>query len=113
MFKRLLLILTLAQVLLTSTWASAHMAAETHSCFGSPHIELNFSDQHSDRTNHHHGPDVTDSHEQQEGEHIHLCVCALGQTDLSLQAADLDCPIDSHCQILSDNLGPDTPPPTH
>lgn len=112
MFSRILLILAITQLLFTSTWASAHMAAETHSCIGSPHIELSFSASDSDHSTHHNDVDLTDSEEHQHGEHIHLCFCALGQIDLRFQVPLTDRPFDSFYQTLSLNLGPDTPPPT-
>lgn len=108
MLKRLLILLTVSQMLFISVWANAHMSAEPHHAFESVHLHfdaapLNTEDNHADNRS------ESDEHES----HVHLCFYALDFSYRKPLPAQIHAaPQSIELALISRLQSPPTPPPT-
>lgn len=107
MFKKLLILLTVSQMLLISVWANAHMSAEPHQAYESVHLHI---ESLFEQGQHNHSESCgSDDH----GSHAHLCFCAFDFNN-SKQLPQLihAAPESFEYTHTSHQQSPPTPPPT-
>ena len=107
LMRRLLAIFVVSQLLISSLWASVHMAADPHAAFESPHLHLSL-DLHTD---HAELPGAEGELEHEPENHIHMCFLALsGQPGWHCQSGQGEkTPFFS--RIVNTVLIPPVPPP--
>ena len=117
--QRLLTLLLITQMLITSVCAYAHMSADFDEPFSSPHIHID-TGSHADHhwSDHAESPESHDLHEHEHDDgdescHVHLNLAGLSSfsfTPLHLHGAKAT-PFNHHFSGLT--LTPPVPPPTH